>query len=35
VDVIQKIVKTVFPPKNVQIAHGKNVVAGIISISGA
>ena len=32
VDAIQKIVKTVFLPKHVQIAHGKNAVAGIIYI---
>jgi hypothetical protein len=34
VDAIQKIVKTVFLPKHVQIAHGKNAVAGIICING-
>ncbi|MFZ0648991.1 MAG: hypothetical protein WAM27_12305 [Nitrososphaeraceae archaeon] len=34
VDAVQKIVKTVFLPKHVQIAHGKNAVAGIIYING-
>jgi hypothetical protein len=34
VDAIQKIVKTVFLPKHVQIAHGKNAVAGIIYTNG-
>ena len=34
VDAIQKIVKTVFLHKHVQIAHGKNAVAGIIYING-
>ncbi len=34
VDAIQKIVRTVFLHKHVQIAHGKNAVAGIIYING-
>jgi hypothetical protein len=32
-DVIQKNAKTVFHPKHDQIARGKNVVAGFISIN--